>query len=79
MVGARIKEMFEEAAKDRQREHGGTAPGRKTLQANLPEVNRRARERQGTRTDIQANLPGSPRQARDGVLGQWGSLPERRA
>ncbi len=37
MVGARIKPLFEEEARQRQRVHGHTAPGR-TLVANLPRV-----------------------------------------
>ena len=47
MVGARLLGQFTEAAKGRQQEHGGTAPGKaKTLRANLPEVkeDRRARD-----------------------------------
>jgi len=39
MVGARVKERYVKLAKERQKEHRGTAPGRgKTLPANLPEV-----------------------------------------
>lgn len=39
MVGARAREIYDREAKDRQKAHGGTAPGKsKTLPANLPEV-----------------------------------------
>lgn len=45
MVGARMKKMFAPAAKERQREHGKTAPGKaKTVDANLHQVNGRAHE-----------------------------------
>ena len=42
MAGARRKVMFEADAKERQRQHGGTAPGRKSLSANLRGVNAKA-------------------------------------
>lgn len=42
MVAARARDIYDREAKDRQREHGGTAPGRKTdktLVENLPQLN----------------------------------------
>lgn len=40
MVGARARKLYDKRAKERQKEHGRTAPGRKkSLPVNLPEVN----------------------------------------
>jgi hypothetical protein len=37
MVGAKARELYAKQAKDRQKQHGGTAPGKKkTLPATLP-------------------------------------------
>ncbi len=48
MVGARAEKLrarFKEEAKERQKEHGGTAPGKaKSLQAGLPEVKVQSRD-----------------------------------
>ena len=46
LKAAKLLEPYEEAAKERQKEHGKTAPGKaKTLVATLPEVNKeRARD-----------------------------------
>jgi hypothetical protein len=41
----RLKEIESSLAKERQREHARTAPGTKSLVANLPEVNAPAREK----------------------------------
>ncbi len=39
MSAARAREFYERLAKERQKDHGKTAPGKaKTLKANLPEV-----------------------------------------
>ena len=38
MVGARIRAIYDEEAKARQVAHGGTAPGRKSLEEKLPQV-----------------------------------------
>ena len=41
MVAGEIKKVYSKQAKERQKEHGGTAPGKKkTLPENLPEVNK---------------------------------------
>ena len=37
MVGARARSIYDRQAKERQVQHGGTAPG-KSLMENLPEV-----------------------------------------
>ena len=42
MAGTRLKVMFEADAKERQRQHKKTAPGRKSLSANLRGVNAKA-------------------------------------
>ena len=49
IVAAALEPMYAEAAKQRQREHGGTAPGRpsETLVADPPQVNK-AREQAAT-------------------------------
>jgi len=48
MVGARARKWYDEEAKRRQQQHASTAPGkRKTLPANLPEVNGDARDQIG--------------------------------
>lgn len=55
MVAARVREVYEKAAKERQRTHGGTAPGRpKTLVADLPQVNtsRKARDEAGKSLNV---------------------------
>jgi hypothetical protein len=45
MVGGRARKWYGQAAKERQKEHGRTAPGKqKTLPANLPEVKGDARD-----------------------------------
>ena len=38
MVADKAREYYDKAAKERQKDHGGTAPGRETLPENLPEV-----------------------------------------
>ncbi len=38
MVGARAREIYDRQAKERQKEHGRTAPGKKSLPKNSSEV-----------------------------------------
>ena len=38
MVGARARGMYDKQAKERQKDHGKTAPGKKSLPVNFPEV-----------------------------------------
>lgn len=46
MVAARVREMYDQAAKERQKAHSGTAPGKgKTLVENFPQVNDGAKAR----------------------------------
>lgn len=48
MVAARAREFYDKAAKERQKSHGNTAPGKgKTLPENLPELNADARDAAG--------------------------------
>lgn len=47
MIAAKARELYEREAKERQKGHGGTAPGKKTLPANLPEVSGDARDLAG--------------------------------
>ena len=48
MVGARVRKIYDKQAKERQKEHGSTAPGkRKTLPESLPEVKGDARDQAG--------------------------------
>jgi len=48
MVAARARGMYDDAAKQRQKQHGDTATGKtKTLQVNLPEPNQQARDASG--------------------------------
>ncbi len=44
MCADRARAIYDRAAKERQKEHGGTAPGKKTLPVNLPEVKGDARD-----------------------------------
>ena len=38
MVAGRARAIYDQQAKERQRDHGATAPGKKSLPANLPGV-----------------------------------------
>jgi len=44
MVAARAREIYDRQAKERQKNHGGTAPGKKSLPVNLPELKGDARD-----------------------------------
>ena len=43
-LAVELKPLFEEQARERQRQHGGTAPGKKSLRAKMPEVKGRSRD-----------------------------------
>ncbi|WP_145090312.1 hypothetical protein [Rosistilla carotiformis] len=43
----RARDLYDQRAKERQRDHAGTAPGKKTLEEDLPQVNARARDEVG--------------------------------
>jgi len=59
-VAARAREFYDKAAKERQKQHGGTAPGRKmegTLPVSLPEVKRSdARDAAGKAVGVSGSL-----------------------
>ncbi len=60
MLAARLKDVFAHAAKDRQKQHGGTAPGRpkdETLVSDLTQVNAgRAREQAAAAMNVSSGL-----------------------
>jgi hypothetical protein len=57
MVGARAKSLYQAEAKERQKSHGNTAPGRgKTLPVLSSGVNGDARDLVGKRVVQQANV-----------------------
>lgn len=47
MVAARAREIYDQQAKERQKVHGKTAPGKKSLVENLPQVSGAARDAVG--------------------------------
>lgn len=57
LVGAASREWYDRQAKERQKDHGKTAPGKgKTLPANLPEVNGDARDQAAKAVGVSGKL-----------------------
>ena len=73
-LGAEIEELERKAAKERQRQHGGTAPGKpKDTSGNLPEVSGRTRDK----TADAVGMSGRTYEKAKAVVGAARAEPEK--